>query len=176
MGRGIGRALSVCAFCLILAGCAAASMSEIGNAKPVTQPITRIAIAPGSGPLGDAIGVELFNLGYHIVDARQTKGIIGSSGLQQFEVYSADGYAALRRQGIEAVLTAKGVAVKGLPESASVRVTSTRNGDLLAGLTWQNGWGGMSGSIADRVMRNNLSDVSQSIARALDKRLRGSDR
>jgi hypothetical protein len=46
------------------------------------------------------------------------------------------------------------------PQSASVRTVSTANGSMIAGVTWQNGFGGAEGSIADRVMRKGLSQAA----------------
>jgi hypothetical protein len=98
-----------------------------------------------------------------------------SEGLafKSFEVATQQGYSALHNQGINAVLVARAVAaVDGTPESASVRVTDTESGELIAGLTWQNGRGGQRGSIADRTMRKNLSEAAREIARELLTRIR----
>lgn len=157
---------------LLVSGCAGSKMSVMQNTKAISHTVNQIAIAPGSGPFGDAIGVELFNMGFHIVDSNQAAAIIGRAGLKEFELYTPKGYETLRGEGIDAVLTAKSVDVNGTPESASVRVTDTANGNLLAGITWQNAWGGMRGSIADRTMRKNLSGAAQAIAKELSNRLR----
>jgi len=165
------KMLIVVMLTILLSGCAGSKMSAMQNSKPVSHNINRIAIAPGSGPFGDAIGVELFNMGFQVVDANEAAAIIGRAGLKEFELYTPKGNAILREQGIEAVITAKAVAVDGTPESASVRVTDTMDGHILAGITWQNGWGGMRGSIADRTMRKNLSSAAQDIAKELGGRL-----
>ena len=157
---------------LLSIGCAGTKMSVTQpNVTPVKN-IYRIAIAPGSGVLGDAIALELFNMGAHVVDAQETSSIIGRVGLSEFELTTSKGYSLLREKGIGAVLSAKAImAHDGTPENASVRVTDTSNGDLLAGVTWQNGWGGQRGSVADRVMRANLFEAAQEIARELNNRL-----
>lgn len=166
------KMFAVLVMSVLLVGCAGSRLSSIQNAKPISQNINRIAIAPGSGPFGEAIGVELFNMGFQVVDANEAAGLIGRAGLKEFELYTPKGNSVLRAQGIEAVITAKAVAVDGTPESASVRVTNTTDGRILAGITWQNGWGGQRGSIADRTMRKNLSSAAQEIAKELGKRLR----
>ncbi len=51
-------------------------------------------------------------------------------------------------------------------------MTATEGGRVLAGVTWQNGWGGMGGSIADRTMRQDLSEAASNIAHALSERVR----
>jgi hypothetical protein len=43
-------------------------------------------------------------------------------------------------------------------------------GHLLAGTTWQNGFGGQAGSIAD-VMRQGLTQAAAEIAKALAKQV-----
>jgi hypothetical protein len=161
----------------ILSGgsCASSKMSLVEPRSVPSRTIGRLAIAPGSGVLGEAISLELFNRGMTIVDAQEAVAIVGRAGLQEFEVTSTKGFELLREKGIDAVLTAKSVnAADGTPESASVRVTDTTTGQVIAGLTWQNGWGGMRGSVADRAMRRNLTEAANEIAQELLKRLRRS--
>lgn len=152
-------------------GCAGPSMS-INQSPEISRQINSVAIAPGSGVLGDAIGLELFNLGVRVMDSNQATSIIGRAGLSEFEITTIKGYVLLREQGIDSVLVSKAImASDGTPESASVRITDTETGALLAGVSWENGWGGQRGSVADRTMRNNTSDAAQDIARELEKRL-----
>jgi len=174
-----GNKVRVKARALILAGtvlsaaCAGSKMSMIQPSSGPARSVSRLAIAPGSGLLGDAIGLELFNRGLTIVDANEAGAIAARAGLKEFEITSTQGMEALRSRGIDAVLTAKSVAgADGTPESASVRVTDTSTAGVIAGITWQNGWGGERGSIADRVMRKNLSDAASEIANELLQRLR----
>jgi hypothetical protein len=51
-------------------------------------------------------------------------------------------------------------------------MNSTDTGQILAGVTWQNGWGGECGSMADRTMRSGLSQAARQIADALAARLK----
>lgn len=156
----------------LMAGCAGTRMSVVQPSQLPSRLVERLAIAPGSGVLGDAISLELFNMGLTVVDANETVAIVGRAGLQEFEVTTTRGFAVLREKGIDAILVAKSVAAAdGTPESASVRVTDTETGQIIAGITWQNGWGGMRGSIADRVMRKNLSQAASEIAKELIRRL-----
>lgn len=160
----------------VLVLCSACAGSKMSAAQPQAVPtreIGRLAIAPGSGVLGDAIGLELFNRGLTIVDAQETVAIVGRAGLREFELTSTQGFDVLRQQGIDALLTAKSVdGADGRPESASVRVTDTTSGEIVAGLSWQNGWGGRRGSMADRTMRKNLSKAASEIADELLQRLK----
>ncbi|OFE13447.1 hypothetical protein PHACT_10120 [Pseudohongiella acticola] len=154
-----------------VAGCGTTQMSVTGTG-PV-QTVSRLAIAPGSGVFGDALAVELFNSGLTIIDANQATTLVGRAGLSDFEITSTAGYSALQQSGIDAVLTVRSVdAEDGTPESASIRVNSTADGSVLAGVTWQNGWGGQRGSIADRTMRKNLSDATRDIAAEIMTRIK----
>jgi hypothetical protein len=59
----------------------------------------------------------------------------------------------------------------GKPQSASVRLNSTKTGAIVAGVSWQNGWGGQAGSMADRMQRKDLADAADEIARNIAKNL-----
>ena len=67
MRRGAFVALLICV--LTAAGCAASRVSLAPAALTARVNVTTVAIAPGSGPLAEAIGVELFNAGITVVDA-----------------------------------------------------------------------------------------------------------
>jgi hypothetical protein len=116
--------------------------------------------------------VELANRGFVIVDPGTTNSLIARLGLTEIEVAQPAGLARLKEQGIDAYLTIRSAdGYSGAPASASARLTSTYNGQVLGGLTWQNGWGGAEGSPADRVMRSGLSQAAQQIAEGLVKRI-----
>lgn len=158
---------------LVLGACATARIAESARPSYSGPAVHTIAFAPGGGALADGIGVELFNDGFNVVDSNQTTAILGHVGISEFQVASPESYAALKKAGVDAVLVVKGViSGDGTPESASVRLTSVSNGEVIAGLTWQNGWGGMRGSIADRTMRKNLADASAEISASLMKRMK----
>ena len=158
---------------VLLSACASSKMSVTTNSQVSAQPFSRLAIAPRSGVLGEALGVELFNSGITVVDANEALTIIRRIGLKEFDLTSAQGYAALRASGIEAILATKSIdAADDTLESASVWITSTVSGEIIAGVTWQNGWGGRRGSIADRSMRKNLSEAAREIAGEIMKRVR----
>ena len=157
---------------LVFSGCSGAKLSQTARSEYTGPPITAIALAPGGGPLTDSIAVELFNAGLTVVEPDQALNIVGRLGLTEIELASPEGYDALANAGVDALLLVKGVFLNdGTPESASVRLTSTVDGTVVAGLTWQNGWGGERGSIMDRQMRKNLTEASSQMAKALIQRL-----
>jgi hypothetical protein len=157
---------------LLLTACSGAKLTETTREEYTGPPIAAIALAPGGGPFADAIGVELFNMGLNVVDAEQTESILARIGLTDIQVTSPESFGALREAGVDALLVVKAVmAADGTPQSASVRVTSVHDSQLIAGITWQNGWGGMRGSISDRVMRQDLAEAAAQIAKRLSGRL-----
>lgn len=142
----VGIAVFVSLF--LIAACAGSKMSVIQLSKIPSRGISRIAIAPGSGVLGEAISIELFNRGLTIIDSNEATTILARAGLKEFEITSSQGFAALRERGTDALLVAKSVAAAdGTPESAVVRVTDTSDGQVIAAITWQNGFWGMRGSM-----------------------------
>jgi len=174
--KRIGGGIVVLGIFFLLAACSGSKISAVQQSAIPSHDISRIAIAPGSGVLGEAISVELFNRGFTVVDSNEATTILGRAGLKEYELTSSRGFAALREKGIEAVLVAKSVAeADQTPESASVRVTDTADGQIIAAITWQNGYGGRRGSVADRIMRKNLSDAANEIADELMTRLRRSN-
>jgi hypothetical protein len=51
-----------------------------------------------------------------------------------------------------------------------VRINSTSNwSNVIAGVSWKNGWGGRAGSISDRGMRKDIPGAAEEIVRALIK-------
>ena len=158
---------------IALVACAGPRVTETTRTEYKGSSIRSVAIAPGGGPFTDAIGVELFNHGIHVVDAEQTMNILGRVGLTEFQITTNESFQALRSAGADAVLVVKSVmADDGTPESAVARLTSTRTTEIVAGISWQNGWGGQRGSIADRVMRQNLAEAATQITKELAARMR----
>jgi len=151
--------------------CATSKLSTSPSQTP-SHSVKSIAMAPSGGLIADAIAVELFNRGFHVIDTAETSNLLVRMGLSEIEVTTPENLARLRDQGVDAYLVARSAAAAdGRPQSASVRVNSTHTGAILAGVTWQNGWGGIAGSPADRVMRKDLTEAAVEIAIDLAKRL-----
>jgi len=155
---------------LSLIGCGGAQTRGGGGSK--VTPVSAIAIQPGTGVAGDALAIELFNRGFNVVDPNQTASILGNVGLTEFEITTKQAFAALSDRGIDAVLTVRVVnGYDNKPQSMSARVTSTITGSILAGATWENGWGGAQGSPADAFMRSDLGDAAEEVVDAISKQL-----
>lgn len=155
-----------------LSGCAGSKVSSIPTSSKNVHAVKVIAMIPGGGVISDAVGVELTNRGFMVVDADSTSRIIGRSNLNEMELSRPESLAKLRAQGIDAYLSVKAAGgYDQMPQSASARVNSAFTGRILAGASWQNGWGGMAGSMADRTMRKGLTEAAQDITDALVKSL-----
>ncbi len=159
---------------LSIVNCSGSKLSTIAvNDNNINEAVKIFALSPSGGLLADAIGVELFNRGYTVIDTVETSTMLLRLNLSEAEVLVPTNLAALGAQGIDAYLSARSAAgPDGQPQSASVRVNSTRTGAVIAGVSWQNGWGGQSGSIADRIMRQDLAEVAVQITDALESQLK----
>jgi hypothetical protein len=156
----------------VISGCAPSKVSSIPAAFQSKHSVKVIAFAPGGGILADAVGVELLNRGFTVIDASSTSSMMVRLNLNEVEITKPEGLAKLKEQGIDAILVVRSAGGHDdQPQSASARMTSTYNGQVLAGVTWQNGWGGRVGSIADRTMRKGLTEAAAEIAGALAERV-----
>jgi hypothetical protein len=159
--------------CFAFAGCQAGHVTSAKALPPLPHRVETIALAPSGGVLADAIGVELFGLGFRVVDTAEFSNLLIRDNLSEIEVSQPQNLKLLHERGIDAILVCKAVARDDdRLESASVRVTSARTGELIAGTTFQGGWGGARGSIADSVMASGLNDAAKQIAEALEAMLR----
>jgi hypothetical protein len=153
-------------------GCASAKVSPVGTIRPLGHSISRVALAPSGGVLADAVGVAMLNLGFDVIDTQQTSNWMVRANLDEFELIKPENLSKLGEQGIDAILIVRTAAgYDGKPQSASVRVISTKNSSLIAGASWQNGHGGAQGSPADGHMRKDVVEAAQQIASALSTQL-----
>ena len=156
-----------------IAGCASAKISAPQHLQPLPETVEAVALAPSGGVLADAIGTELFNLGFRVVDTQQTSSFLVRMNLDEIELLEHKSLAAFQERGVGAVLSVKSIGgYDGKPQSATVRVISTRSGELIGAVNWQNGRGGAHGSPADAMMRKDIVGASEQIGKALSTQLR----
>jgi hypothetical protein len=157
----------------ILASCVPAKVSTIGNLAPLPHPVSRLALAPSGGILADAVGIALLGDGFDIVDTQQTSTWMLRANLDEFELMKPENLGRLGEQGIDALVVLRTVAgYDNKPQSATVRIVSTKTSSLVAGLSWQNGRGGAQGSGADADMRKDVVDAAAQISKELVRQLR----
>ena len=158
---------------LLVFGCASSKVSQTINTTHSGPKIRAVALSPGGGVLADAIGVELFNRGFTVMDPSQAGTLLGRSDLTEFEIATSPNLQALSEKGVDALLVVKSAnAADGKPQSASVRLTNTKTQQVVAAVSWQNGWGGQAGSMADRTMRKDVADAAKEIVDTLSKSMR----
>jgi hypothetical protein len=167
------RRAAVVVLVLVAVGCSGSKVSQ-SVGQPYKGPrVKSIVLSPGGGVLGDAVGVELFNKGYTVVDPGEAGRLLDRSDLNELVISSGPSLEALQNKGVDALLVVKAAAGEdGLPQSASVRLTSTRSQQVIGAISWQNGWGGQKGSIADRTMRKDVAAAAHEIVDGLLKTIR----
>lgn len=152
--------------------CASSKISKSKINVKSSHRVNVIAMAPDGGVMADAIGIELYNLGIRVVDSNETTEIMIRSNVASLKFLERKNLRILKDAGIDGYLTIKAVFLAdGKPSSVSARLSSTHTGELLAGISWQAGWGGMYGSIAHNVMSQNVNDAAEEIANELSERL-----
>ena len=158
---------------ILITACASSKISTIPVSNKISTSVKVVALDPGGGLLADAVGVELSNRGFTVLDPATTSKLMARLNINEVEISTPVGLEKLKSQGVDAYLTVR--AAGGYDQqfqNASARVNSTQTGKIIAGITWQNGWGGQAGSIADRSMRKGIADAATEIADALTKSLR----
>lgn len=120
---------------------------------------------PSGGVLADAIGLELLQFGFDIIDTAQVSSILIRDNLSEIELAQPQNLLRLHHDGIEAVIIAKSVAgYDSKPQSINVKIIQTLTGRVMTGANWQNGRGGGIGSAADQSARVGLVEAAQQIA------------
>ena len=135
---------------LVFSSCGGSKLSYVGGSSKISVPINTIALDPNGGILADAIGVELLNSGFNVIDTQKVTALMARLNLDEISIMQPTSLVKLKDSGIDAFLSVKAAAgYDGLPQSASARLNSTHDGKIISGVSWQNGWGGAAGSPAD---------------------------
>ena len=156
---------------LLFNGCATSNVSSVNRTGDTPKvDVNVIAMAPNNSLLGEAVAIELFNRGLNIIDSADTAVVFARLGITEIEISKPQNMRLLKAEGIDAYLIVKSAGGDdNLPQSATARLTSTESGKILAGVTWQNGWGGQSGSPVDRLMRKGLGAAAKQLVDELAK-------
>ena len=161
------------AICIV--GCAGPKVNVVRNQTMTGEPIRTIALMPGGGVMADAIGIELLNYKLNVIDTTQVTNFMIRENLNEIEITQSKNLSRLSDEGIDAVIFVKSVAgYDRKPQSASVKIIRTTDGQLMVGANWQNGHGGVEGSMADRDMRVDVAAAAKQIANAIGPVLQAS--
>ena len=156
-----------------LVGSSSSRISIMPISGKVSHPIKAFVLAPEGRLLADAVGVELSNKEFTVIDSVATSKLMVRLNLGEVEMVRPEGLAKLKDQGIDAFLTVWAAGgYDQQPQSASAWVNSTGTGQVIAGIGWQNSWGGQAGSMADRTMQKVFAEAAPDIANALVQSIR----
>lgn len=162
----------VCRICILslfilLASCVSPQLNVAVKPNGMEE-VSTIALSPNGGVLADAVGFELINLGFQVIDTAQISSLLVRMNLSEFEILQPQNLNNLREVGIDAMLQVRTVGgYDGRPQSASIRLVSTESGSVLIGATWQNGRAGQQGSMADQDARVDVSEAATQIAKGI---------
>ena len=151
----------------LFTACRSAQVSRVAGNTP-NHPVYNIAVSTSGGILADAIGIQLVNRGFEVIEPEQVSSLVARNNLSETEISTPQNLKILWDDNIDAYLIVRvSEARDGYPQSASVRLISTKTGRLISGTSWQNGYGGQQGSLADRMMRVDINKAAKSIVKAL---------
>ena len=156
------------AIILMAAGCAGARITEMIQTPWSGSQIQSIAIDPRGGVMGEQIAMHLNSGSLRVLDADQTTQLALRVGIDEYHINSPEGLEALRNGGAEALLVLKTMhGWDGNPQVVTARLIDTRTAEVITGFSWENGWGGDFGSVADRAMRKSISEAARQISTTL---------
>ncbi len=161
------------AIIFMAAGCAGAKITEMVHPPWSGSQIQSIAIDPRGGIMGAEIAMHLNSGSLRVLDADQTTQLARRVGIDAYHVNSPEGLEALRNGGAEALLVLRTVlGWDGNPQIVTARLIDTRTAEVITGFSWENGWGGDVGSVADRAMRKSVPEAARHISATLLNRIR----
>ena len=123
--------------------------------------------------MADAIGITLLNYGVLVFDTQQTSNLLLRLNLDEIEVMRPQNLSLIYENGVEAVMFVRVVAgYDDAPQSASVRIVHTLDGELVGGVAWQNARALARGSAADAMVRKDVVEAAEEIAESLAVQMR----
>ena len=159
------KKLGLCLLLIALTGCFGRQRATISNSiQKSSSPVKTIAISPSSGMFGDAIGIELANRGFTVIDSGQAASLLVTIGMDKLQVYRPDRAKPIVDKGVDAILIVKtSNGYDNRPDSATVKLVNLKDGQIIVGANWQNGKEGG---------RNGIVNASKTIADSITKALR----
>lgn len=153
---------------MVLTGCASPAARHNPYVSTAILEVRRIALAPGSTPLAEAIGAELAQLGFDVLPADASAVVLAQADAED-AVLRTDWLRRLAPSGIDAVLVVDGPP-PGTPQTgARARLLRVPDGERIADITWSNRFG-LPERLAAQVDRYR---VARELGRALAMALRG---
>ncbi|MFQ5490466.1 MAG: FlgO family outer membrane protein [Phycisphaerae bacterium] len=170
LGFGLRGVAWICVlYPTLLPACAGTKTTFLRIQGRPDHAVRKIALNPSGGILADAIGMELLNRGFTVIDTQDTSNLFIRLGMEELEVMEPQQLRKLRDEyDIDAVLAVRAATTDSqLIVAASVRLISTHTGGVLGGLGWENAKGGGVGSAADHMVKKGVTDAAREIVKGL---------
>ena len=137
-------------------------MTFVRHAVGADHPIRSIALNPSGGILADAVGMELLNRGYNVLDTQETSNLLVRMDASEVEWMEPAQLSKMRERNIDAILIVRTASNSdGLPVSASARLVSTQSGRVIGGVAWENAKGGAGGSPLDHMVKKGVTGAAK---------------
>ncbi|WP_405226022.1 hypothetical protein [Lentisalinibacter sediminis] len=145
-----------------VAACASSKSTVVPGGTHDGTHITKIAVVSDS-VLADSVGLSLSSRGFVVSPA--------NSGTDPMGLVSEKQRRPLVDAGFDAVLIVRSTNDdEGRPQNANALIYSVDTGQLVTGVTWQNGHGfGIRSSVTNQAMKANQHEAAQEIADDLAK-------
>lgn len=89
---------------IILTGCASSKVSTLPTKETPKHNVETIALAPDGGLLADAVGIELFNKGFTVIEPADTSRLLVRLDLSEIDLSKPQNLRKLKDQGIDSTL------------------------------------------------------------------------
>jgi hypothetical protein len=167
--QGLPMLRSVAVAVLLLGGCASPAAIQNPYVATAVTPVSRLALAPGGGALGDAVAAEMTALGFEVLPAETVAGLMARNSVERLNMPQRGGLGFLVRSGVDAVLEVQGPAPGEPPDSARATVIRVPDGARIAEVRWRNRFG-----LPERTLyRIDANGVARELSTVLGTRLRG---
>lgn len=154
---------------MLLSGCASPAVVQNPYVRTAVTPVDRLALAPGSGALGEAVAAALTARGFYVMPADEVAVLMRQGGAGTLNAPVLGGLGFLVPPNIHGVLEVKGDAPGEAPVSARATVLRVPDGARIAESRWRNRFGWLE----RQYHRAESGDIAQDLAAQIAVRLRG---
>lgn len=154
---------------VLLAACASPAVLPSPYVRTPVTSVTRLALAPGSGALGEAVAARLTERGFYVMPADAVAAAMQASGVRVLGTPQLGALGFLAAQDIHAVLEVQGDAPGAEPIGARATVLRVPDGARIADMHWRNrfGW------VERQAGRLDADSVARQLSEQIAARLRG---
>lgn len=163
---------------MLLSGCGASVTATNPYVSTATEAVSRLALSPGGGAMGEAVAAKLTEQGFSVMPAEATAVLMQRQGLASLEMPQLGGLSFLRANGIDAVLVVRAPQAGASIASARVTVLRVSDGRAIAESRWHSRLGPVpqaptAGGPGSGAAGEVDSSVAAQLAGDIARRLRG---